>query len=128
MTNNLQSRVERLERLFNRHFPDALRTEQRKSVETIQKIVADEFDLPSHNVLLSASTKQSLAWPRHIAMSMAYAYSGLGTPEIARLFNREDHSTISHACRRVRNEEATSKAQARVVECVRQRVVKALEL
>jgi len=124
----LESRVVRLERLFNRHFPDALRSEQRKSVETIQKIVADEFELPSHSVLLSASTKQSLAWPRHVAMFMSYMYSGLGTPEIAKLFNREDHSTISHASKRVRNEQATNKKRAAVVEVIRLRVAEALKI
>lgn len=122
---NVTIRLAELERIVENKFPKTAMAHKTHIVETIQNIVCDEFNLTRH-ALLSERKLAPYVWPRHIAMALAYEFSGIGSEGLAPLFDRLDHCTILHACRRVRTEESLRKARAQQVSKIRQRVVKAL--
>lgn len=126
-TPNLEHRVALLEGVLTSKFPKSIAAQRLFIVETIQNIVCEEFDLRLE-YLNSDKRIASLCWPRHIAMSLAYEYSGVSSKKLAPLFNRDDHATILHACEVVRNRVGSDKGMARDVNRIRERIRAALGL
>jgi len=122
---NLHTRVEWLERIITKKFPQTILQQRLFIVETVQGIVCDEFNI-KRDYLLSDRRPQAVVWPRHIAMAISYELSGLSTLQLAPLFKRDDHATILHAVKSVRSEEKMRREKSKDVEVVRQRVNKAL--
>lgn len=122
---NVMLRLAALEQIVENKFPKTAMAHKTHIVETIQNIVCDEFNLTRH-ILLSERKLAQYVWPRHIAMALSYEFSGIGSEGLAPLFDRLDHVTILHACRRVRSEESLRKETARQVSHIRQRVIKSL--
>ena len=122
----LEERVAFLERLIIQRFPQSVKAHRVVIVETIQNIVADEFNI-ALDYLLSERRPQAVVWPRHIAMALAYEFSGLATNPLAKLFNRLDHNTILYAVQIVRAAERMKKQQARDILICRNRIMTALE-
>jgi chromosomal replication initiator protein len=71
------------------------------TIENIQKTVADYFKLRM-NDLLSQRRSRSVARPRQIAMALAKELTQHSLPEIGAAFGGRDHTTVLHACKRVR--------------------------
>jgi chromosomal replication initiator protein len=71
------------------------------TVENIQKTVAEYFKLRVAD-LLSKRRSRSVARPRQIAMSLAKELTSHSLPEIGDAFGGRDHTTVLHACRRVK--------------------------
>ena len=71
------------------------------SIENIQKTVADYYQLPLAD-LLSNSRLRTLSRPRQMAMALAKELTALSLPEIGAAFAGRDHTTVLHACRKVR--------------------------
>jgi chromosomal replication initiator protein len=71
------------------------------TIENIQKTVADYFKLRMSD-LLSDRRSRSLARPRQIAMALAKELTQHSLPEIGEAFGGRDHTTVLHACKRVR--------------------------
>ena len=67
---------------------------------TIQKTVADHFQLKS-NELTSAKRTKVLVYPRQIAMYLCRELTQLSLLDIADAFNRQNHRTITYACEQV---------------------------
>ena len=85
---------------------DALRdllTLQEKlvTIENIQKVVASYFKIRVAD-LLSKSRSRSITRPRQIAMSLAKELTNHSLPEIGDAFGGRDHTTVLHACRKVK--------------------------
>ncbi len=78
-------------------------SEKRESVtvEGIQKVVADFFDL-SEEVIRGKRRTASVALPRQIAMYLSREHTKLSLKEIGSKFGGKDHSTIIHACDKIR--------------------------
>ncbi|MEO8223219.1 MAG: chromosomal replication initiator protein DnaA [Gammaproteobacteria bacterium] len=71
------------------------------TIENIQKTVA-EYSKVRVADLLSKRRNRSITRPRHIAMSLAKELTNHSLPEIGDQFGGRDHTTVLHACRRVK--------------------------
>jgi len=71
------------------------------TVENIQKTVAEYFKVRVSD-LLSKRRSRSVTRPRQIAMSLAKELTSHSLPEIGDAFGGRDHTTVLHACRRVK--------------------------
>ncbi len=71
------------------------------TVENIQKTVADYFKVRMGD-LLSERRSRSVARPRQIAMALAKELTAHSLPEIGSAFGGRDHTTVLHACKRVK--------------------------
>jgi chromosomal replication initiator protein len=71
------------------------------TVENIQKTVAEYFKIRVAD-LLSKRRSRSIARPRQIAMALAKELTTHSLPEIGDGFGGRDHTTVLHACRRVK--------------------------
>lgn len=85
---------------------DALRDllavqEKLVTVENIQKIVAEYYKIRLAD-MLSKRRSRSIARPRQIAMSLAKELTSHSLPEIGDLFGGRDHTTVLHACRKIK--------------------------
>lgn len=76
----------------------------RKHVPTVLgsiiEVVCSEFGLSSDE-LLSSRRPDRIALPRQIGMALAYKLDIGSMAEIAKFFNRTDHSTVVYAVQRV---------------------------
>ncbi|HUO68442.1 MAG TPA: chromosomal replication initiator protein DnaA, partial [Gammaproteobacteria bacterium] len=82
------------------------------TVENIQKTVAEYFKIRVAD-LLSKRRSRSIARPRQIAMALAKELTSHSLPEIGDAFGGRDHTTVLHACRRVK---ALRDSETRVAE------------
>ncbi|MBA3563065.1 MAG: chromosomal replication initiator protein DnaA [Gammaproteobacteria bacterium] len=71
------------------------------SIDNIQKTVAEYFKIRVAD-LLSKRRSRSITRPRHIAMGLAKELTQHSLPEIGDAFGGRDHTTVLHACRRVK--------------------------
>jgi chromosomal replication initiator protein len=72
------------------------------TIENIQKTVADYFKLRMSD-LVSERRSRSIARPRQVAMALAKELTSHSLPEIGAAFGGRDHTTVIHACKRVRD-------------------------
>jgi chromosomal replication initiator protein len=71
------------------------------TIENIQKTVADYFKVRVSD-LLSERRNRSIARPRQVAMALAKELTSHSLPEIGDAFGGRDHTTVIHACRRIK--------------------------
>jgi chromosomal replication initiator protein len=71
------------------------------TIENIQKTVADYFKVRGAD-LLSQRRNRSIARPRQIAMALAKELTRHSLPEIGDAFGGRDHTTVLHACKRIK--------------------------
>lgn len=72
------------------------------TIENIQKTVAEYFKIRVAD-LLSKGRSRSIARPRQIAMSLAKELTNHSLPEIGDAFGGRDHTTVIHACKRIKD-------------------------
>jgi chromosomal replication initiator protein len=71
------------------------------TIDNIQKTVASYFQIRVGD-LHSKSRSRSITRPRQIAMSLAKELTSHSLPEIGDAFGGRDHTTVLHACRKVK--------------------------
>jgi chromosomal replication initiator protein len=71
------------------------------TVENIQKTVADYYKVRIAD-LLSKRRSRSVARPRQVAMCLAKELTTHSLPEIGDAFGGRDHTTVMHACKRIK--------------------------
>jgi chromosomal replication initiator protein len=71
------------------------------TVENIQKTVADYYKLPVSD-LLSNSRLRVVSRPRQMAMALTKELTDLSLLDIGEAFGGRDHTTVIHACRKIR--------------------------
>ena len=71
------------------------------TIENIQKTVADYYRIPVSD-LLSNSRLRTLSRPRQMAMTLTKELTDLSLPDIGEAFGGRDHTTVMHACRKIR--------------------------
>jgi chromosomal replication initiator protein len=71
------------------------------TIENIQKTVADYFKVRMAD-LLSKRRSRSVARPRQVAMALAKELTSHSLPEIGDAFGGRDHTTVLHACKRIK--------------------------
>jgi len=77
------------------------------SIDNIQKIVAEYFKIKLADIL-SKRRSRSVARPRQIAMALAKELTNHSLPEIGDAFGGRDHTTVLHACRKIKELRETS--------------------
>ncbi len=78
----------------------SLNREQSIAIETIQRVVADYFNL-SYFELRGKKRTRTIAFPRQIAMYISRKMTDYSTTEIGYEFGGRDHTTVMHACQRI---------------------------
>jgi len=71
------------------------------TIENIQKTVAEYYKIRVAE-LLSKRRSRSIARPRQVAMALARELTNHSLPEIGDAFGGRDHTTVMHACERVK--------------------------
>ena len=71
------------------------------SINNIQRIVAEYYHI-SLRELNGKKLNRGIARPRRIAMALSRELTQNSYPEIGQAFDGRDHSTVIHACERVR--------------------------
>ncbi len=71
------------------------------SIDNIQRVVAEYYKIKISDVL-SKRRSRSVARPRQVAMSLAKELTNHSLPEIGDAFGGRDHTTVLHACRKIK--------------------------
>ena len=71
------------------------------SIDNIQRVVAEYYKIKMSD-LLSKRRSRSVARPRQVAMSLAKELTNHSLPEIGETFGGRDHTTVLHACRKIK--------------------------
>jgi chromosomal replication initiator protein len=71
------------------------------TIENIQKTVAEYFKIRVAD-MLSKRRSRSIARPRQMAMALAKELTRHSLPEIGDAFGGRDHTTVLHACKRIK--------------------------
>jgi chromosomal replication initiator protein len=81
--------------------------ERLMTIEQIQKTVATYYNVRVSD-LLSAKRDRKITLPRHIAMSIAKQLTNHSLPTIGDAFGGRDHTTVLHACKKIKGLRLTS--------------------
>ncbi|MCK9564077.1 MAG: chromosomal replication initiator protein DnaA [Bacteroidales bacterium] len=71
------------------------------TIDNIQRTVAEYYKIKLSD-LLSRRRSRSIARPRQVAMALAKELTNHSLPEIGEAFGGKDHTTVLHACRKVK--------------------------
>lgn len=71
------------------------------SIDNIQRVVAEYYKIKVSDVL-SKRRSRSVARPRQVAMYLAKELTNHSLPEIGDAFGGRDHTTVLHACRKIK--------------------------
>lgn len=72
------------------------------TIEAVQAVVAKHFNLDSKDMKSKRRT-DAIAFPRQIAMYLVRTLTELSTIEIGEAFGGKDHTTVMHACNKIKN-------------------------
>ncbi|MCH9644963.1 MAG: chromosomal replication initiator protein DnaA [Gammaproteobacteria bacterium] len=71
------------------------------TIDNIQRTVAEYYKIKVSDIL-SKRRNRSLARPRQVAMALAKELTNHSLPEIGDAFGGRDHTTVLHACRKIK--------------------------
>lgn len=71
------------------------------TIPWIQKRVSEFYDLPEAE-MISKRRSQSVVLPRQIAMRIAQVCTEASLAQIGEVFGRRDHTTVMHACEKIK--------------------------
>jgi chromosomal replication initiator protein len=80
--------------------PSPIRHRKTATSRAIQTAVADYFGIEIEDLVSHKRTKE-LVKPRQVAMYMCRELTPMSYSNIAQAFNRENHTTVIHACRQI---------------------------
>ena len=72
------------------------------TIETIQKMVCEFFDVP-YDKLLQKTRKREIVQARQITMFLAKAFTKNSLKTIGEHFGGRDHTTVIHSCQTVKD-------------------------
>ncbi|WP_342270823.1 chromosomal replication initiator protein DnaA [Buchnera aphidicola] len=82
---------------------DHLQIQKKKiTIKKIHEKVAEYYNITIMD-LLSKKRSRSITYPRQIAISLTKKLTDYSLPEIGNFFGGRDHTTILHACRKIKN-------------------------
>ncbi len=94
---------------------------RKTSPQSILKAVADFYNITS-NDLLKRSRKKEVVKPRQVAMFLLRDETKLSFPEIGQKLGGRDHSTVIHACEKIRAESAIDEPLKQELVLIKERV------
>ncbi|MEK7124998.1 MAG: chromosomal replication initiator protein DnaA [Patescibacteria group bacterium] len=99
---------------------------RKTSPQTVLKAVADFFNI-SLNDLTRRSRKKEVVRPRQIAMYLLREEIKLSFPEIGSKLGGRDHSTVIHACEKIKREEAADDPLKQELILIKERIYNSFE-
>ena len=72
------------------------------TIDNIQRTVAEYYRIRVSD-LLSKRRSRSIARPRQVAMALSKELTNHSLPEIGDAFGGRDHTTVLHACRKIKS-------------------------
>lgn len=75
--------------------------EKMVTIDNIQRTVAEYYNIKVSD-LISKRRSRSIARPRQVAMALAKELTNHSLPEIGDAFGGRDHTTVLHACRKIK--------------------------
>lgn len=78
------------------------------TIDNIQKVVAEYFKIKLGDITSKRRTR-SIARPRQIAMALAKEMTNHSLPEIGDAFGGRDHTTVIHACKKIKELRSSDK-------------------
>lgn len=94
---------------------------KKTSPQAILKSVADFYSISS-NDLLKRSRKKEVVKPRQVAMFLLREETKLSFPEIGQKLGGRDHSTVIHACEKIRGESSIDESLKTELLMIKERV------
>lgn len=91
------------------------------SVNTIQKVVAEYYQLKPNLMRAKKRTKE-VVLPRQIAMYLSRELTDLSLPSIGEEFGGRDHTTIIHAYEKIKKEVESNPQLAQVINKLREKI------
>lgn len=99
---------------------DLRRTQKKRqiSADLITEGVAEHFQLKKEE-LLSRRQVRRIVLPRQVAMFLIYDLAGLTLKQVGAFFGKKDHSTVIHACEKIKKELESSESLAEDLKLLR---------
>lgn len=94
---------------------------------TILKAVADFYNI-SPNDLTRRSRKKEIVRPRQIAMFVLREETKLSFPEIGQKLGGRDHSTVIHACEKIKSESSIDEPLKQELVLIKERIFNSFEV
>lgn len=94
---------------------------RKTSPQTVLKSIADFYNISSSD-LIKRSRKKEVVRPRQVAMFLLREETKLSFPEIGQKLGGRDHSTVIHACEKIKKEEANDESMKQELVLIRERV------
>lgn len=94
---------------------------RKTSPQTILKAVADFYNISAAD-LLKRSRKKEVVKPRQVAMFLLRDETKLSFPEIGQKLGGRDHSTVIHACEKIKAESAVDEPLKQELVLIKERV------
>lgn len=94
---------------------------KKTSPQSILKSVAEFYNISSSD-LIKRSRKKEVVKPRQVAMFLLREETKLSFPEIGQKLGGRDHSTVIHACEKIRSESSIDEPLKQELVLIRERV------
>ena len=91
------------------------------TITDVQQIVADYYSLKVSD-LKSKNRNKSVVVPRQVAMYLARTLTSSSLPEIGKVFGGKDHTTVIHACNKVKNKMTLEKIFRKDIETLTNKI------
>ena len=88
------------------------------SIDHVQAAVASYFEIPVAEMLSPRRTER-IAWPRHVAITLAREFTRASLAQLGTAFGGRNHATIMHSCKRVAERVVTNTDAAHDVDNLR---------
>ncbi|HWP46445.1 MAG TPA: chromosomal replication initiator protein DnaA [Candidatus Limnocylindrales bacterium] len=89
--------------------------EKNINIDLIQKVVSDYYNVSSQE-MKSQSRARAIAFPRQVAMYLSKELTRSSLPEIGKNFGGKDHTTVIHACQKIKEKIAKDPNFKQVIE------------
>ena len=90
--------------------------------KTIQEAVARYFHLKTDE-LKSQRRSRDVSFPRQIAMHLCREMTDMSLPKIGDEFGGRDHTTVMHACEKIKNDMEKSAELRRTIEDIKKNII-----
>lgn len=94
---------------------------QKTSPQVVLKAVADFYNISAQD-LVKRSRKKEVVRPRQVAMFLLREETKLSFPEIGQKLGGRDHSTVIHACEKIKDESAIDESLRQELVLIKERV------
>ena len=91
------------------------------TIKRIQKTVAEYFNIPEKS-LIEKRRSQNIALPRQIAMFLSRELTDASLPQIGKAFGGRDHTTVMHACNKIKEEMKKQDTMRALIEEIKKRL------